>query len=621
MMSEKQPPPDGRVGKRSCPAAAAKFLLALAWLALSIPLAWPAIAAVVDVSHPLRRPELRGTNYLIVTAPALQKSAEVWAEYRRSTGYIPKILSVSEDDADFLALREKIQEVYFESGRPYPFFVLLLGHAHPGSSRPEAFLPSAAMETGEYSYYLSGAETVASDSMYAAQGDTVHLLPMAIGRIPAHDDLEGLRVLARVKQYETQPPSGEGRIRIDLIASDSGFGPRFDRLVEMSLEYLVTNYLPEYYRWRILYGNPDNPYYFPAGQFPREIADRFNDDSLLVAYIGHGLRNYLGPVRTPQGEYVEAFTSQDLTRVHSAERSIMMLIGCMIGEFDFPGDETSLAESLLLQQGGAPATYAASRITSPEGNTILIKDLLTGMLVERIATAGEWVRRAESGFVNPGSDRALWMRLGRLLIPKLYSLSEGESQGAAPDIPGEAYYNLGQHAYNLFGDPAMRIAYSLPDLTVRPSFPWLAYYPQVDFSGSGKLPPGTEVAVQLLAPPGRQGSGEGASENDRQADDPPLAIQSVLVGEGEVFSGRLELPDPLPSGKYILRASAEEGETVHVGSRIVYLGGPPVGAVVFSPFFWWILLSLILLWNLRFDIGRAVKKILAKRSAARTPLL
>ncbi len=599
-MQEGRAAPIGRINRRSCRTALITGFLVLAWLALSIPLAWTGISALLNVLPPDRPPTPGGTNYLIVASPALQTSAKAWAEYRRSTGYVPRILAVSE--SEFPLIREKIQKAYAGSGRPYPFFVLLLGHAHADSSAPGAYLPPGLLESGEFAYYLSGAETIASDSLYAAQDDTLRLLPMAIGRVPARDDGEALRVLARVKQYESQPPSGGGRSRIDLIASDSGFGPQFDGLVVTSLEYLVTNHFPEYYQWRILYGNPDSAYYVPAKDFPKEIASRLNSGSLLAMYIGHGWMDYLGPIRTPEGTEEPAFTAQNLSLVKSADPTIVALVGCMIGQYDSAGDQASLAELLLLRQGGAAATYAASRITSPVGNATIVKDLLAGMLQDRVPTAGPWVQRAESAFWHPAADRALWMRIGRLVIPELNHFSGVTPETATPDIPGELHYNLGQHAYNLFGDPAMLIGYPVADLNIQTAFPWLPQYTFVDFSGNGGLNPGDSVTVTLLAPPGHRWKGDGEAGSNQEANDRTVAQISADAGAEGGFSGRMELPAGVPSGRYILKAEAVAGGTTRVGSRTVYLGWPPVGAILMSVEFWWIVVSILLLWNLRFLI-------------------
>jgi hypothetical protein len=462
------------------------------WLFLTVPLAWPIISALRDNTPAAKSPVLGGTNYLIVAPQGLSMSAGAWAEYRRSTGYLPRVLITAEADLTFPNLREQIQRIYAESGRPYPFFLLLLGHAHPDSSSPESYLPPGTLDSTAYAEFLNGATFIASDSMYAAQDDDVRLLPMAIGRVPAHGDKEAMRVLARVKEYESQPPAGEGRSRIDLIASDSGFGPQFDWLAETMLTYFVSDYLPEYYQWRILYGNPDSPYAVPAQEFPGAIADRLNSDSLLVMYVGHGMSDYLGPIRTPEGSYVQAFGMGDLPRVNHAGQSIAMLVGCLIGDYDSAGDQPSLAEQLLLQPGGVAASYAASRVSSAEGNTFLLKDLLTDILQDRVPTVGEWTRRAEAGFTNPSADRAILMSLGRNLVPELYKLTIAIPSGAAPEVSGELLYNLGQHTYNLFGDPALRVEYPMPDVKIRSEYPWLPVYESIKFSGRGRLQPGLE---------------------------------------------------------------------------------------------------------------------------------
>ena len=583
-----------RIGKRSCRTILIDSILIVIWLILAAGPAWTALSPLADTRPPLRNPKPGGTNYLIVASPALETSANAWAEYRRSTGYVPDILEAAE--YDFPSLREKIQKSYIDSGRPNPFFVLLLGHAHGDSTAPGAYLPAGEMDSGEFAYYLSGAETIASDSLYAARDDELHLLPIAIGRVPARDEGEALRILARVKHYESEPPAGPGRSRIDLIASDSGFGPQFDGLVVGSLEYLVTSHLPEYYQWRILYGNPESAYYVPAGDFPGEIAGRLNSGSLLAMYIGHGLMDYLGPIRAPDGSEAPAFESEDLPLIRSADGSVVALLGCLIGQYDSAGDQPSLAEELVLRPGGAAAAYAASRITSPEANAVVVKDLLTGALQDRIPDLGSWIARAESAFLRPAADRALWMAVGRRIIPELHKVPGLTGQYAAPDIPGELHYNLAQHAYNLFGDPALRIAYAVPDLTIRPAFAWVPRLDRVSFSAGG-LAPGGSATIVLLAPPGHRWQSDIDTGSEPQANDRTVAERSVSADTKGNVSGQLDLPAGLPSGRYILKVEAVDAGTTRVGSRTVYLGLPPVGVVFASVYFWWGMVTVVLLWR------------------------
>ncbi|MFN2297237.1 MAG: hypothetical protein ACK2UB_00205, partial [Anaerolineales bacterium] len=71
-MSEDRTAPVGRTRKRSCLPALVNGFLFLVWLALSVPLAWSAYATLADRLPPEKKSPPGGTNYLIVSPPALQ---------------------------------------------------------------------------------------------------------------------------------------------------------------------------------------------------------------------------------------------------------------------------------------------------------------------------------------------------------------------------------------------------------------------------------------------------------------------------------------------------------------------------------------------------------------------
>ncbi|HLF03388.1 MAG TPA: C25 family cysteine peptidase, partial [Anaerolineales bacterium] len=171
--------------RRSCLSRLGQLTLLLLWVWLTLALAWPFLARWLD-NTPAPRPG--STNYLIVAPLALEQSAQAWADYRRATGYAVQVVLFPPEAATVADIRQDIQHVYTEAGRPYPFYVLLLGHAHPWSDLSESYLPAATVPLDLPQEFTStiGFDYVASDNAYALEGD--RLLPIAFGRVPAYTE-------------------------------------------------------------------------------------------------------------------------------------------------------------------------------------------------------------------------------------------------------------------------------------------------------------------------------------------------------------------------------------------------------------------------------------------------
>lgn len=580
---------------------AGQLLFISAWALLTISLVWPRLTALLDNTPAPRPPAAGGVNYLIVAPEALKIGAEAWADYRRERGYAAQVVTFPPEAATVANIRAAIQRVYNGSGHPYPFYTLLLGHAHSADSR-ETYLPAATVPLSLPRAFIDevGYDFIASDDAYALDGESGSLLPIAFGRIPAWDDETARRVLARTRAYEAHPPAGLSRAQVELFASDSEFGPAFDQTIETLLIYFVEQHLPEYYRWHMLYGHPGSKYTYPVQDFPQEVARRMDQGALLVTYIGHGSGDYLGPALSEEGRRGPVFALGDVEAVTDAGDSLVMMIACSAGEYD---QYWSLAEALLLQPGGPAAVYAASRVTLPAANTILGKDLFRILLNGKAQTAGEWIRLAETSYKNPGSDPALSTWLLSRVVPPVYAVAIQGNGDETPPFDADLVYGLQQHAYNLFGDPALALAYARPALEVRPRLLWQPTGQHVAFSGGGgELQAGQTVTVTLYTRQAailpRRVPPDDLIARYQNANDKTVSQVSVTVNEEARFSGEMSLPPGLPSGHYILESAAVKNNATLVGSQAVYLGWPPAGEVLMSTLFWWLVVSAGLLWKI-----------------------
>ena len=562
------------------------------WGVLTLALVWPALAGWRD-SKPAARPPLPGGyNYLIIAPPGLKSSAQVWGMYRRERGYQAKVYLTGER-ATTEEIRWIIHQVYQRSGRPYPFYVLLLGHAHPGSLFPESYLPTDRLPLRPAEAMLWKQDKAAGDNGYARDPTTAEWLPIAIGRVPAPDDNYALNVLGRVERYETQPPVGDGRARVEVVASSSTWGTLIDRSLERLLSRYVDELLPSYVQAHVLNGNPESAYHYPLKGLQAETARRFDSGALLVSYIGHGSKNVLTPAVDENGVETRLFSINDLYRVQNASQSVMTFVACNVGQFDLPGGQISLAEALLLSENGPVATYAASRITFPLPNSMLEKDLLQLMFQERVATVGEWLRQVRDASDQPGIDKSLAIWIGRKLTPYLYVVTTGKF-GIGKISPKSAYL-WQRYAYNLFGDPALALAYPQPELEIKPLMRWMPVTWRVYFSGKSK--PGQVVVVMLNYPAATTPAARSKSADRRvvytDANNKMLAGTITIADEKGRFKGALSLPWGTAPGRYVLQALSTTEKETQVGSTEVRLGLPQIEMLCSTPLVW-LVVSVVL---------------------------
>ncbi len=567
------------------------------WLLVTLAVLWPVLAPLWDVTPEPNPPADAGVNYLIIAPTTFSAAADAWAVYRQAQGYQVQTIRLAPAETSVETIRHAIQTTYQTSGAPYPFFVLLLGHAH--AAEPAGYLPVANIPLDLPEVYLAevGYDFIASDDAYLLDPADGRLWPIAIGRLPVASEAEALDMLARTQAYETQPPTGDGRLQIELLASYSGFGPTFDSTLENLITYFVQRHMPADYRWHLLYGHPQSPYAYPIADFPNEAVRRLEQSALLVNYIGHGSGDSVGPAVGVDGARSRILNVGDAARISRGHDSLVLMLACSAGEYD---QAWSLAEMLTRQPGGPVAVYAASRITLPAANTILGKDLWRGLLVDPPPTLGEWIRQAESDYANPGADRAfsLWF-LGRA-VPTLYSLAIPTDR-ETPPLDANFIYGMQQHAHNIFGDPALRLALPQPDLSVRPRWSWQPAGRSVSLSGAGPLPAGQRVTLSLRASPGEAPPSPSPTLEARYiaSNTNLIAVREVEVDSAGAFSGVLTLPAGWPTGRYIVQALAVEAGVTHVGSHVLHLGWPPIGQLLAAPLFWQLLLTSIIIWRVR----------------------
>ncbi|RPI81494.1 MAG: hypothetical protein EHM41_20505 [Chloroflexi bacterium] len=263
---------------------------------------------------------------------------------------------------------------------------------------------------------------------------------------------------------------------------------------------MAEHLLPDQYQWHILYGNPGSLYSYPVSDFQEETAERLSQGSLLVAYIGHGEPDMLAWAVGESGDRERIFGFDDIPLVTDASASLAVFTACSAGKFDAVGDRPSIIEALFMDEHGPVAAYSSSAWINGASNGQLVVDLFSILLAERSQTVGDWIYSVES---NP---KKLFSNNNLIAWLILRSLSSFSNMNDGVKIASHEYtqelFALQHHSYNLFGDPATRIAFPETGIDISLSFPWLPAARKVHFQGASELPAGTTVKVQLARLPG-----------------------------------------------------------------------------------------------------------------------
>jgi hypothetical protein len=229
------------------------------------------------------------------------------------------------------------------------------------------------------------------------------------------------------------------------------------------------------------------------------------------------------------------------------------------------GSPDSLAEVAMKQPRGPVAVIAASRISMPYANSVLSKEILDALFMEKARTVGEALALAKRRLLVPKEGDQ-----GRAFIEMMAGLAyEADPRKRAAECREHAFL------YNLFGDPATRIPRAADLALEAPE----EARPGGRLKVTGGSPVAGEALVEIVAPrsplvPGRTGDREeDFKECYERANAWTKASVRVPVRDGR-FEADLAVPAGLAPGRYFVRAYVEGEGGAAMGSKDVKVVGP-----------------------------------------------
>lgn len=508
-----------------------------AFLALTLALAWgtPSLAQEAQLEEFER--------YLVVTPQKLAKGIQPLLEHRRSGegGAMQATAFLVPHGSDL----ERRRAIADEVKRVKPNFLLLVGDIDQ--------VPTFVVRK------------CATDRPYGDfDGDGYP--DLAIGRFPSNELTVIQRVVARTIHYETKLEPGLWQRQCALIAGEARFSPVIDRAIEGVFTRVIKETLPLGYDVDLTYANPSSPYCYPPEGFADRVVERLNEGALVMAYIGHGSKRSVdqltvaGKNGQPAKRY-RVLDVRDLPRLRKGgPPPIVFAIACWNGNYD--GKQQSIGEEMFAAEGGPVAFFGASRISHPVHNGLLAKELIAELfLPERAPRLGPALDRARKALATGRGG-------GKRDAIRDQVLALAEVMVGPKVIKDEMPRHVDM--YNLFGDPALRVAVPRKSIQLQGLVSAARPNPDLFVTGrvrglKGRVPVRVTLEGQrdLDVRPGHPG--ETRLERYARANDKVLRTELCGTAPDGTFKVQFRLPPNRPKGPLILKAYAQDKSGSAVG--------------------------------------------------------
>lgn len=389
--------------------------------------------------------EATSGHVILVCPPAFTDAMQPWIAQRQSEGLN---ITTIHPPTSGQELRTAIKNKATDNTR----YIVLVGDAPVvgETTDPACQTPILYARTTVTAKWGS-TPTLSSDMLYGDfDGDFVP--DAVVGRLPV-DRVEQLKTwITRIRARETSDDFGPWRSRVQVVGGVGGFGKLADAAIESVTRSIVTGMLPTDTRTHICYASPGHPFCPQHKSFTDVILENYSKGSRFWVYAGHGQVTELDRVAPALGgkavldrESVKRFTTAPTTA------PIAVMLACFTGACD--ASEDSIAEQMVLNEGGPIAVFAGSRITMPYGNTTAAIGLLNGVFHQKLPRLGDaWLsalREMQTEQTNPNAT-------GRMMVDTLAALISP----SGTRLPDERREHM--LLYNLLGDPTLRLQHPQP---------------------------------------------------------------------------------------------------------------------------------------------------------------
>jgi hypothetical protein len=383
---------------------------------------WLSPVLVADEPSNWKNPNL-GADYLMITHEDFYDGIAPLVSLYQSRGMRVQRVKVGDIYDEFsyglknpAAIFDFIQYAFYSYQEPPPSYVLLVGDASWDYKGQDALPYVDYVPTHAFNTYKWG-ETASDNWFVAVTGNEFHP-DLHVGRLPVNNEEELNEIVQKIVGY-AEPQHGIWRS--DVIFSNGAFDPTFDAVVfDTTVENLIEEYLPSWY-------DPPRVYSTPSVGF--EQYQGTSQDLINYINLGASMVNYMGHAGNQMWETLSQAEISLLT--NGAKLPFVQAYSCFTGIFS---NTKGFGEEFILHPGGGAIAYYANGgigylLTNAEMNDYMFQALF-----------GDSANPYPEVTFGQAVTQAKW---------EYYTY----------------FANIGNviQTFVLFGDPASRFAYLVPD--------------------------------------------------------------------------------------------------------------------------------------------------------------
>ena len=371
-------------------------------------------------------------DYIIITNKKLLNSAEKLADFHRNNGLTVNVIDVnkiynefSSGRQDIVAIRQYVKMIYEKGGSPSKLkYLLLFGDASYDfkdiTDNNTNLVPS--FQSIETTNTISHSSSFVCDDFYgfmdSHEGDNItgtDKIDISIGRIPVMTDDEGIDVVNKIINYNSNDTFGDWRNKVQILSDDYKIRDNSDWEIKlMKKSEALTNWLTDI----------DADYNYQKVHLDTYVLDRSSGRDLYPqAHIdfmqnmqnGNLVTNYFGHGSEVRWTGEGLFDINDINKLTNINNlPLIITITCEFSKFDNPDIYTGGEKAVVYSQGGAIALFSTVReVNESSGgdfNRLLFKYIFPEIHTNR-KTLGEILRRAKND-VPSGKTKRIITLLG-----------------------------------------------------------------------------------------------------------------------------------------------------------------------------------------------------------------